>query len=183
MLRTNNLLKDMAIALAVVFTGTALSSDSALSNNPQISPQQAISTLHNGNYQFCSKPQPQNLDGAGVCFNFTKIGDRVDGYYAYPHTDDFICLRGKVSGNTVRGEALGISWAGREWMNIPKTEFKWDEEGYLSLDHHKIIRGSHNENRGDCTDWILFRQAILDIQGFYRYSQPLMTSPSQLCQW
>ena len=188
MLFTNNLLtkrlfSDMAIALVVMSSSLFVSSSINSQTDWQTQPQQAIATLGNGNYQFCSKPQPQNLDGAGVCFNFTKIGDRIDGYYAYPHTDDFICLRGEVNGNKFKGEALALSWAGREWINIPKTEFKWDEEGYLSLDHHKIIRSSRGEGRGDRTDWILFRHAMLDTQGFYRYPQPLMTAPSQLCQW
>jgi hypothetical protein len=179
MLRTNNLLKDMAIALVVMSSSLLISS----SVNSQNQPQQAIATLDNGSYQFCSKPKPQKLDGAGVCFHFTKIGDRVDGYYGYPHSDDLICLRGKVLGNKVVGEALAVSWAGREWTNIPKTEFTWDEEGHLSLNHYKIIRSSKGNDRGDRNEWILFQQATLDVAGFYRYSQPLMTTPSQLCQW
>jgi hypothetical protein len=179
MLRTNNLLKDMAIALLVMSSSLLVSS----SINSQNQPQQVIAALGNGSYQFCSKPKPQKLDGAGVCFNFTKIGDRVDGYYAYPHSDDLICLRGKVHDNNITGEALAVSWAGREWTNIPKTEFKWDEEGHLILNHYKIIRSSKGNDRGDLNEWILFRKATLDVEGFYRYSQPLMTTPSQLCQW
>ncbi len=179
MLRTNNLLKDMAIALIVISSSLFASSSISSQNETQ----QAIAALGNGNYQFCSKPKPQKFDGAGVCFNFTKIGDRVDGYYAYPHSDDLICLRGKVRGNNVTGEALAVSWAGREWTDIPKTEFKWDEEGHLSLNHYQIILSSKGNDRSDLNKWILFRKATLDVEGFYQYSQPLMNSPSQLCQW
>ncbi len=32
-------------------------------------------------------------------------------------------------------------------------------------------------------DWILFRKAALNIGGFYQYSSPRMTPPSQLCEW
>jgi hypothetical protein len=158
--------------------------------------QKAIASLADGKYQFCSKPQlSDQLDRSrnwqsktGVCFSFTKIGDRVDGYYAYPNTDDLICLRGQVQNSIVKGESLAVSWAGREWINIPKVEFKWDEEGHLTLNESKVIRSSI-DNRGGRTDWILFRQAVLDTQGFYQYSnqhsnsQALMTSPSQLCKW
>jgi len=154
MLRTNNLLKnflkDVAIALLVMSSNLLVSSSISSQNQPQ----QSIATLSNGNYQLCSKPKPQKLDGAGVCFNFTKIGDRVDGYYAYPHTDDLICLRGKVIGDKVTGEALAVSWAGREWTNIPKTEFKWDEEGHLSLNHYQVMRSSKDAHTGDRTEWI-----------------------------
>ncbi len=151
--------------------------------------QNAIAALADGKYQFCSKPQMLDRSrnwqgGSGVCFSFTKIGDRVDGYYAYPNTDDLICLRGQVQNSIVKGEALALSWAGREWINIPKVEFKWDEEGHLTLKESKIIRSSI-DNRGGRTDWILFRRAVLDTQGFYQYSnsQALMTPPSQLCKW
>jgi len=81
------------------------------------------------------------------------------------------------------GEALAVSWAGREWMNIPKAEFKWDEEGHLSLNDYKVMRSSEGDDRGNRIEWILFQQATLDLAGFYRYLQPSMTSPSQLCQW
>ncbi len=183
MLRTYNLLKnflkDIAIALVVMSSSLFIS----FATDSQNQPQQAITNLGNGNYQFCSKPKPQKLDGAGVCFNFTKIGDRVDGYYAYPHSDDLICIRGKVIDNNIMGEALAVSWAGREWMNIPKAEFKWDEEGHLSLNDYKVMRSSEGDDRGNRIEWILFQQATLDLAGFYRYLQPSMTSPSQLCQW
>jgi hypothetical protein len=114
-------------------------------------------------------------------FNFVKIGDRVSGYYGYPYTDDFICVRGKVKGNLVTGEALMMSWLGREWTSIPKTAFKWDEEGHLLLKDGKIIRTTIDKSGR--TDWILFGSAKLDTQGFYRSTKSLLTSPSQLCDW
>ncbi|MEE3719293.1 hypothetical protein V2H45_21345 [Tumidithrix elongata RA019] len=81
----------------------------------------------------------------------------------------------------VTREALAISWASREWTVIPQTAFKWDEEGHLTLDRGKIVRTSHGGTGR--TDWILFRDAGLDTEGFYQYSKPVMTSPSQLCNW
>lgn len=144
--------------------------------------QPAISTLVNGNYQFCTEPPPNDWrTGAGVCFNFTKTGDRVSGYYGYPHSDDFICVRGKVKGNLVTGEALMVSWLGREWTSIPKTAIKWDKEGHLIIKDGKIIRTSTDASGR--TDWILFRSARLDTGGFYRYNKLPLTSISQLCKW
>jgi hypothetical protein len=144
--------------------------------------QPAISTLVNGNYQFCTEPPPNDWrTGTGVCFNFTKIGDRVSGYYGYPHSDDFICVRGKVKGNLVTGEALMVSWMGREWSSIPKTAIKWDKEGNLTIKDGKIIRTSTDASGR--TDWILFRSARLNTGGFYRYNKLPLTSISQLCKW
>jgi hypothetical protein len=71
----------------------------------------AIGNLENGNYQFCSQPKPNDWrDGAGVCLNFGKVGDRIDGYYGYPHSDVFICIRGSSLDNTITGKALGVFW-------------------------------------------------------------------------
>jgi hypothetical protein len=171
----NNLFKFCGVILAAISLGALISSDKAHAQN-------TIATLANGNYQFCSQPKPQDWrNGAGVCFNFTKTGDLVDGYYGYPHSDDFICVRGLTNGSLVTGEALAISWGGRQWISIPKPEFKWDEEGHLSLKDGKVIRTAMD--RGGRTEWILFSHAKLNTDGFYQYQQPLMTSPSQLCDW
>jgi hypothetical protein len=191
----------LTIVVIAISTGTILNGnepgstsmpienqDSIVSSSPllpsvkQNANTQAIATLVNGNYQFCTEPPPSDWrSGAGVCFNFVKIGDRVSGYYGYPYTDDFICVRGKVKNNLVIGEALMISWLGREWTSIPKTAIKWDEEGHLLLKDGKIIRTSIDKSGR--TDWILFGSAKLDTQGFYRSTKSLLTSPSQLCDW
>jgi hypothetical protein len=141
-----------------------------------------IANLTNGNYQFCSEPPPNDWrSGAGICFNFVKIGDRASGHYGYPNTDDFICVRGKIKRDLVVGEALMISWLGREWTSIPKTAFKWDEEGHLLLKDGKIIRTSSDKNGR--TDWILFRSATLNYKGFYQSNKSALVSPTQLCKW
>ncbi|PZO40600.1 MAG: hypothetical protein DCF19_11970 [Pseudanabaena frigida] len=177
MLGKNKLLKFFSLIFIAISIGATLNSDSANAKNE-------IAKLADGNYQFCSQPEPRDWrSGAGVCFNFTKIGDRVDGYYAYPHTDDLICLRGKISSSIVSGEALALSWSGSEWIDIPKIEFKWDEEGHLNLNNHKVIRRPAINKKDGSSNLILFRQARLDTGGFYRYLKPLMPSPSQMCQW
>jgi hypothetical protein len=190
----NSKIRILAIGCIAILIGTA--STSILADNrdsiiaigrsslsiEQNANTQSIATLANGSYQFCTEPPPSDWrSGAGVCFNFIKIGDRVSGYYGYPYTDDFICVRGQVKSNLVTGEALMMSWLGREWTSIPKTAFKWDEEGHLMIKDGKIIR-TKIEKSGR-TDWILFGSARLDTKGFYRSTKSLLTSPSQLCDW
>jgi hypothetical protein len=160
-----------------------LAIDSLSPSSEQNSPdRQQIATLTNGNYQYCTEPPPRDWrTGAGVCFYFTKISDRVSGYYGYPYTDDFICVRGKVKNNLVIGEALMLSWLGREWTKIPKTALKWDEEGHLLLKGGKISRTT--SDKSGRTDWILFGSAKLDARGFYRSNKLPLTPPSRLCKW
>jgi hypothetical protein len=139
----------------------------------------AIVKLANGNYQFCSQPQPNDWrDGAGVCLNFAKAGDRIDGYYGYPHSDVFICIRGNSLEDTVTGKALGISWSGRQPSEIPQNQLEWDAEHRLRLGPGKLIRTIH-----DREDWILFQSASLNVKGLYQYPTPKMTPASKLCDW
>lgn len=141
-----------------------------------------VARLANGKYQFCSKPKPNDWrDGAGVCFNFSKVGNKVDGYYGYPHSDGFICVRGTVTGNSITGEALEISWEGNQRDEIPKSAFYWDTEKRLILSQGKIVRTVNNSMNS--TDWILFKRAALNVDGFYQYSTPRMTPVSRLCNW
>jgi hypothetical protein len=142
----------------------------------------AISTLANGDYQFCSEPKPNDWrDGAGVCLNFAKAGNRIDGYYGYPHSDVFICIRGISLNNTITGRALGASWSSNEPGEFPQNRLEWDVEKRLRLGRGKIIRSiGDRENR---TDWILFQDALLNVKGLYRYTTPKMTPASKLCDW
>lgn len=149
---------------------------------PSTSLRVKVADLADNNYQFCSQSDPQDWrDGAGVCFVFAKIGNRLDGYYGYPHSDDFICLRGKVDGNRIAGEALAISWAGHQQNLIPESAFHWDSEKRLTISQGNIV---HTTKDGEDTiEWILYRNALLDIDGFYQYNRPRMTTASQLCKW
>lgn len=141
-----------------------------------------INNLPDGKYQFCSQPDPQDWrDGNGVCFNFAKVGNRVDGYYGYPHSPNFMCVRGTVNGNQITGEALAILWVGNQQHKIPESAFKWDLEGRLTLSQGNAIRTANDSD--DVTQWILYRQAALNMDNFYQYNRPRMTPPSQLCKW
>ncbi|MBE7385656.1 MAG: hypothetical protein F6J95_030205 [Leptolyngbya sp. SIO1E4] len=141
-----------------------------------------LTNLPDKNYQFCTEPDPQDWrDGAGVCLNFVKQGVTVDGYYGYPHSGNFVCLRGEVSGDWLQGEGLAISWFGQTWSDIFQEEFTWDSEGRLFLSQGEVM---HHEGMGeDQASWIIFEQASLNMQGMHSYPEPRMTSPSQLCNW
>lgn len=144
--------------------------------------QQAVSALANGNYQFCSQPDPQDWrDGVGVCFNFIKKDQAVDGYYGYPHSDNFVCVRGQATGNFIVGKALALSWLGQTWLNIPSGEFVWDTEGHLKLNQGAIRWQSGRDDSQE--SWIVFKIANLDLRNFYRYDAPRMKSSSELCNW
>ncbi|HEY9642025.1 MAG TPA: hypothetical protein V6C57_16175 [Coleofasciculaceae cyanobacterium] len=145
-------------------------------------PTPLLATLADGSYQFCSQPEPSDWHvGAGVCFNFAKQSDRIDGYYGYPHSDNFICIRGTVNGNLISGEALAISWVGNQWEHIPESAFTWDLEQHLTLNQVTIVRNVNEA--GEKTDWILFHRALLNLDGFYQYSTPRMRAAAELCHW
>ncbi|MBD0390779.1 MAG: hypothetical protein ICV54_30870, partial [Nostoc sp. C3-bin3] len=137
-----------------------------------------IASLANGNYQFCSLPDPQDWrDGVGVCANFQKIGNRFAGYYGYPHSDSFICIRRDIKSNLIAGEALSILWTDEQKNNIPTSAFKWDLEERLTLSQGMIIAA----NNQDSVQWIRYTQALLNLEGFYQYNRPRMAPVSQLC--
>jgi hypothetical protein len=141
-----------------------------------------IGNLANGKYQFCSQPKPNDWrDGAGVCLNFAKVGDRIDGYYGYPHSDVFICIRGSSLNDTISGKALGVFGATNQPDEVPQNRLEWDVEKRLRLGRGKVIRSIRDRN--DRTDWILFQDALLNVKGLYRYITPKMTPASKLCDW
>ncbi len=142
--------------------------------------QGKISALADGDYQQCSQPESKDLDGAGVCLRFQKAGQRIAGYYGYPHSDRFVCLEGNIQGDRVVGKAHLFSWAGEKWPDIPVAPFLWDEEGHLTLEgwKSKPLGGQGEE----AMTLITFERAVLDVAGFYQYSRPKMSAPGSLCQ-
>jgi hypothetical protein len=143
--------------------------------------QLAISSLSDGNYQFCSQPDPRDWrDGVGVCFSFSKKEQAIDGYYGYPHSDSFICVRGQVTGNFIVGRALAPYWSVQGEITIPPTEFGWDAEGHLKLNQAEI-RPSGKDKLQE--SWVTFKTAKLDVSNFYRYNRPRMKPATALCDW
>lgn len=141
----------------------------------------SLDQLSNGNHQMCSQPVSQDWQqGAGVCFVFTKQGDRIDGYYGYPHSDTFVCLRGTSRGTQLTGQGYLVLWEGDRWEPLPNEPLTWDQEQRLQLAQSQLVRRS---NKPSTEAWILFQKAALNVQSFYRYRSPQMTSPKQLCDW
>lgn len=180
---TLNNLTLKAVCLLSVTLGGLLTMAPAYSRSAVPANRVNLATLANGNYQICSQPKPTDWkQGAGVCLVFAKNGDRIAGYYGYPHSDGLICLRGTVqNNNAIAGQALLLNWAGDRWENLPNKPFHWDTEKRLTLDQGQV---DHRvETRVETTEWILFRKATLNVAQFYQYAQPLMTSPKQVCDW
>jgi len=198
MLIRNSRLKLSAVSIALL-AGLSVGNVSNLSQNNSLSlagisitqPIQALNgetqsrsltALIDGDYQFCSQPEPTDWrDGAGVCFNFNKLGQHVEGYYGYPHSDRFICIQGEVNGSQVIGEALVVSWAGDQWGEIPTSAFEWDDEQRLTLDQGELLHTSDTSHHR--VEQILFRRAVLNIDGFYQYSNPRMNAPLAVCNF
>lgn len=142
-----------------------------------------LTPLEDGGCQLCTEPDPQDWrDGSGTCLNILKQGTTLEGYYGYPHSGSFVCLRGQVSENWFDGQGLVISWAGNILPDIPQETFIWDyPEERLSLSQGELVR---SEDEGaDQISWIMFQSARLNMQSMYLYDSPRMTSPMQLCDW
>ena len=90
-------------------------------------------------------------------------------------------MRGKVKANIITGKALAISFPLAKLSNTPKSEFTWDEEQRLVVSQGKVVRTYQDE--WGRIDWVLFDKSTLNVDGFYQYSHPKMTPPSQLCDW
>jgi hypothetical protein len=141
-----------------------------------------IATLSNGEYQVCHQPDPQDWrDGAGVCLRFSKVDQHITGYYGYPHSDHFVCLRGQVVGDRVTGKALTFSWAGDQWTSVPTADFKWDQEGRLVLGGGSL-EAPTQPSEGSI-ERVYFERAVLDVSGFYLYRAPRLRPPQDLCPW
>lgn len=149
----------------------------------QPSDQSPLAELPDGHHQLCSEPDPQDWrDGAGVCLDFSKQDRYIQGYYGYPHSSDFVCLQGELdSPSMVRGEGHLLIWGETTADSIPVGQFAWDSEGHLNLNNvgplQQVGEGNFPIYR------ILFREAELNTDRFYRYPTPRMKSHFDLCEW
>ena len=169
------------ISLSCLLGFTLLSPIAVESELPSM--ETLLAPLDDGGYQLCTEPTPQDWhDGSGACLNILKQGTTLEGYYGYPHSGSFICLRGQLSENWLEGQGLVISWAGSAWQDIPQETFIWDQpEGRLSLSQGQLVR---REGVGEeQVSWIVFQTARLNMQSMYLYDSPRMTAPMQLCDW
>lgn len=183
------------VSLAGVAASLLISSIPAWSTTTELTAslvvQGSLSELPDGAHQLCTEPDPEDwTDGAGVCLNIVKEGQFASGYYGYPHSSSFICLRGETLGTSLVGEALFISWSAHRWTDLPQEDFTWDAENRLTLASgilipavETVIEETAETNEAEPIEWIAFQQAHLDAQDLYLYPSPRMTAPSQLCDW
>jgi hypothetical protein len=181
MLKSLQILKFLVLGVLVALTASSINGAMMGVSQEHMQGEDAIATLPDGPYQLCSKPDPADWrDGAGVCFNFNKTGQNIEGYYGYPNSDEFVCIRGTAKANLIQGEGLVLSWPGAVWYKVPDSELTWDVEGHLKLVQGAIVRSTKGEER---IDWLQFHKVVLDVSNFYRYRSPRMTSPKELCDW
>ncbi|MEL6325666.1 MAG: hypothetical protein AAFQ61_01990 [Cyanobacteria bacterium J06626_23] len=159
-----------------------LAAASELTLSQVLTPTERLVNLADGHYQFCTEPPPDDWrDGDGVCLNVWKRENWLEGYYGYPHSSRFVCLRGQVLGEQLQGEGMVISWSAHPWTDIPQTPFTWDDEGRLMLGEGRIAQ---EEGVGEeQTRWIVFQTAQLNLESLYRYPSVQMNSPDLLCNW
>lgn len=172
-----------------VFLATPAAGVTFLVNNAETMPETTVSDgptlviadLPDGAYQFCSEPAPQDWQtGAGVCLNFAKQGNALEGYYGYPHSAEFVCLKGQLSDEVFSGQGAMVVWAGDPSGEAGSS---WSADNRLSLRSplsQNTFAGSKDINE-DSENWMVFQEATLNTQGLIAYESPLMTPPNQLC--
>ena len=155
---------------------------STLAEEPS-SAQEPLADLPDGHHQLCSEPDPKDWrDGAGVCLDFSKQDQYIQGYFGYPHSSDFVCLQGELdSPGIVRGEGHLLIWGEATTDEIPSDRFAWDSTGHLNLNDVGLLRQVGEENFPIYR--VLFREAELNTDRFYRYPTPRMKSHLDLCDW
>lgn len=145
-------------------------------------PSSSIGSWNNGRYQLCTELEPQDWrDGAGVCAVFSKMDRRWDGYFGYPHSDRFICLRGMVVEDLFRGQALTLTWVDSQNPSLASLEKDWQMEERIHVQQAKILRTEPAED--GWVVWVKFEKVTLDLKGMHRYAKAKMRSPSELCNW
>ncbi|MEO0458931.1 MAG: hypothetical protein AAF152_20445 [Cyanobacteria bacterium P01_A01_bin.114] len=133
---------------------------------------ETIAALPDGNYRYWSAQSEfrivddqELLNGGGVLFVFRKAGNQVVGSYAYID-GDAICVSGRVSGNTLSGQAYPD---GGEVRDLAEAFEPWGPAGFLQ------VRRSQRLETGDFYD-----SAILNLNDFSRINAG-QTLPPETC--
>ena len=103
---------------------------------------ETIAGLADGNYRYVSGPADERnysdldlLDRGGVLFVFRKTGDELIGTYSYID-GEAICVTGRISGNTVSGQAYPDAGTARD---LAETFSVWGPAPFLRV---RRTRGS-----------------------------------------
>jgi hypothetical protein len=143
----------------------------------------AIQDLPDANYRFCSEPPGEYNRMMGMCLIFRKNGDRVIGDFFWPYSEGGICVNGSANGNVIDGKALErqeddesitvrLEHQGSQLSN-------WDRTGFL-----KVSDGALTETRDNgvtrgyrYTGTIVYQHALLNLNGFHRYTAGEIVPP------
>ena len=103
---------------------------------------ETIAGLADGNYRYVSGPADERtysdsdlISRGGVLFVFRKTGDELIGTYSYID-GEAICVTGRISGNTVSGQAYPDAGTARD---LAETFSVWGPAPFLRVRH---TRGS-----------------------------------------
>lgn len=149
-----------------------------------------IEDLLNGNYRYCSDPNPYPEDEPDVhryCFTFTKTGEQVIGIYLYraPKDTPYICIEGISEDNLVNGfgyESIGPSsdpYTEKDFSYLDRLPINnylsyWDEvEPYqgglnLKVGNPSLYKLSPPSDDKYTSYWatIRYKNAQLDLSSF-----------------
>lgn len=176
------LLSQVSSQAKVSLAQIAAAQDTTIPIGGQVKSLTAIAALPDGNYQFCSEPEPPEIHlGAGVCYWFRKMGQDVIGYYGLPNSDIFIdCLRGKIQSEQIIGSALAVVRLDPKDPEPPQTSVKWHT---VTLESGEVVHSMGD--RFGKLEILTFPKASLTLQDFYRYGPAkvqAMLPPPTSCQ-
>lgn len=130
-----------------------------------------IAGLADGNYRYVSGPaearaysDQELLSRGGVLFVFRKTGDRVIGSYSYVD-GEAICVTGRVSGNTVAGQAYPANGVARD---LAEEFAAWGPATFLRV----------RRTRGDAGERY-YSSATLELNDFSQINAGSSLPPSR----
>lgn len=137
-----------------------------------------IEKLPNGNYRYCSDPNPYPEDEPDVhryCFTFTKIGNKAIGHYLYraPKDTAYICIEGTVKNNLITGIGYeGIGPGSRQYTEEEFSNFEElpSSEQLRYWDDVEHYQGGLNLKVGN-PSWYKLSPAIDNEHGLYWVTQ------------
>ncbi|MEO0352263.1 MAG: hypothetical protein AAF282_19665 [Cyanobacteria bacterium P01_A01_bin.15] len=131
---------------------------------------ETIAGLADGNYRYVSGPADERtysdsdlISRGGVLFVFRKTGDELMGTYSYID-GEAICVTGRVSGNTVSGQAYPADGAARD---LAESFDAWGSAPFLRV---RRTRGSEGER--------YYASATLELNDFSRINAGSSLPPS-----
>ena len=145
-----------------------VASDSSTDSSPTV--YDTVAGLADGNYRYVSGPAEDRVYSAqellsrgGVLFIFRKTGDELMGSYSYIDGAS-ICVTGRVSGNTVSGQAYPYDGGARD---LTEEFAAWGPAAFLRV---RRTQGTEGER--------YYNSAILELSDFSQINAGSSLPPS-----